>query len=193
MADLSKSRNGHENMDKPRTFPTPGSSLFRLIMDPEYRKTFHNRLKMGNAIIIFFYKSGILPLFGFGKQILLLTTLGRKSGKMRSTPIGYYLINNIIHVFSVWGRESNWYLNLTAHPEQVSIQMGFKKMKVRIETLEDPRDLQLAFELLAVQNPRGAKSLIGWDPEIDNINTADLSMLVDKVLVVRILPASVDG
>jgi deazaflavin-dependent oxidoreductase (nitroreductase family) len=56
------------------------------------------------------------------QKILLLHSLGRKSGKEYMTPIAYFQLDEIYFVVaSNWGREANaaWYHNLRAHPQTV--------------------------------------------------------------------------
>jgi len=71
----------------PRAFPLPGTNLYKLISDPEFKKAFHARVKRGNRWLAPLYKLRVLPLLGVSKQIMLLTTKGRKSNEMRDTPI----------------------------------------------------------------------------------------------------------
>jgi hypothetical protein len=76
----------------PRLFPTAESPLGRLLDDPEYKAAFHKRLQGSNRFVVFFYRIGLLPLLGAGKGTMLLITVGRKSGRIRSFPIGYFRI-----------------------------------------------------------------------------------------------------
>lgn len=168
-----------------RTFPLPGTNMYQLITDPEYRKTFQARVKGGNRMMAPLYKLRILPLFGLGKQIMLLTTRGRVSGRMRDTPIGFVRIDGIIHVFSGWGKGADWYKNMQAHPDEVFLQVGFRRFKARFEVVEDPVELERTNKRLVTQDPRGAHMLMGWDPKADRLEAADFSLMVEKVLVVR--------
>jgi deazaflavin-dependent oxidoreductase (nitroreductase family) len=180
-----------EQSDSPvRAFPTPETNLYKLIADPEYRKTFHARVKSGNRMMAPLYKMRILPLFGLGKQIMLLTTRGRVSKALRDTPIGYFRIDGIIHVFSGWGKAANWYKNMMACPEEVFLQVGFQRFRARPEVVEVPQEVEQANRKLVMQDPGGAHSLMGWDPKIDRLEKADFSMMVEKVLVVRFYPVT---
>ena len=67
----------------PRAFPLPSTDLYGMLTDAEFKKKFHARLEKGNSFIVLMYKLRILPVFGLGRQIMLLTTRGRKSGKLR--------------------------------------------------------------------------------------------------------------
>lgn len=168
-----------------RTFPVPGTYLYRLIVDPVFRKAFHARVKHGNRVLAPLYKLRLLPLLGVGKRIMLLTTRGRKSHKLRDIPIGYFRIDDDIYVFSGWGKAANWYQNMLAYPDDVYVQIGFRRFQARAEVVEDPQDVQRIIEHLILQDPRGAGSLIGWDPARDRLELADFSLMIEKVLVVR--------
>ncbi|MFI9486025.1 nitroreductase/quinone reductase family protein [Promicromonospora sp. NPDC052451] len=69
-----------------------------------------------------------------GMNLLVLTTVGRKSGQPRSNPLagfpgpdGSWLV-----VASAGGAPANpaWYLNLAAHPDQVTVEQGGRKVAV---------------------------------------------------------------
>ncbi len=79
-----------------------------------------------------------------GWPTLLLTTRGRKSGKLRRTALIYGRDgDNYLLVASNGGAAKHplWYLNLTDHPE-VELQVGAEKFKARARTAtpeEKPR------------------------------------------------------
>jgi deazaflavin-dependent oxidoreductase (nitroreductase family) len=168
-----------------RAFPLPETNLYKLISDPAFKKTFQARIKQGNRWVVFLYKLGVLPLLGLGKQIMLLTTKGRKSHAMRDTPIGYYRLGDSIYVFSGWGKEANWYKNMVVCPEEVYVRIGFRRFQVRPEVVEDPQEVKRIIEQLILQDPKGARTLMGWDAKLDQLETADFSLMIEKVLVVR--------
>lgn len=71
-----------------------------------------------------------------GVPTLLLTTRGRKSGKLRRTALIYGTDGDrYVVVASAGGQKNhpNWYLNLTANPE-VDVQVGAKKLAARAYT-----------------------------------------------------------
>ena len=83
-----------------------------------------------------------------GMTTLLLTTRGRKSGKLRRTALIYGQDgNNYMIVASNGGADDHpaWYLNLSDNPE-VDIQVGAEKMKAHARTAtpeEKPRLWQI--------------------------------------------------
>ncbi len=172
-----------------RRFPLPATNLYRLLSDPEYRQAFNARLKQGNRFMAAFYKARILPLLGMGGQLMLLTTRGRKTRQMRDTPIGYFRIDGAIYVFSGWGGDANWYKNILACPDDVYVQVGFRRFQCRPEFIEDPESKRRILQRLVVQDPRGAHLLMGWDPAIDRPETADFALMLEKVFVIRFDPA----
>jgi deazaflavin-dependent oxidoreductase (nitroreductase family) len=159
--------------------------LYELLNDAQFKKNFHARLQGSNRFMVFFYKIRLLPLLGLGKQMMLLTTQGRTSHKQRDFPIGYYLIDGVVHVFSGWGKNANWYKNIIANPQDVFLQVGFDRFQAIPEFVEDSDEKRHAIERLIACCPDGASHLIGWDPQIDKIETADFSQMIDKVMVVR--------
>jgi len=168
-----------------RSFPLQGTMLFELVNNPEFKQNFHARLQASNRFFVFFYKIYLLPLMGMGKQIMVLSTKGRTSHKMRDFPIGYYCIDGTVHVFSGWGKAANWYKNIIANPNEVYLQVGFRRFHATPEVVEDPTELHKTIERFIICCPKGAQQLIGWDPQHDSLETADFSMMIKKVLVVR--------
>ncbi|NOT04017.1 MAG: nitroreductase family deazaflavin-dependent oxidoreductase [Anaerolineales bacterium] len=76
-------------------------------------------------------------------KVLILTTKGRKSGKVRSSPVGYFERDGgYFIVASNAGAANNpsWYHNIKANPNDVMIQLKDKVMKVKPEIiLGEPR------------------------------------------------------
>jgi deazaflavin-dependent oxidoreductase (nitroreductase family) len=74
-----------------------------------------------------------------GKQtILLMYTVGRKTGKLYTTPIAYFPIENSFYVIaSNWGQEKNaaWYYNLKQQSE-IKIEVEGKLLPVRSREAE---------------------------------------------------------
>ncbi len=74
--------------------------------------------------------------YGQMTQALLLTTIGRKSGKKRSLPLIYKKVgSNYVIAGSKGGADAHpvWYLNLVANPE-VEIQVRRDVMRARART-----------------------------------------------------------
>jgi len=76
-------------------------------------------------------------------NVLILTTKGSKSGKLRSNPVGYFERDGgYFIVASNGGAAKNpaWYHNIKGNPDDVMIQVKDKKMKMKLEIiLGEPR------------------------------------------------------
>lgn len=87
-----------------------------------------------------------------GKQtILLMHTVGRKSGKKYTTPIAYFTIENSYYVIgSNWGQEKNasWYFNLKENPN-LTIEVKGREIPVHAREAEGDEYEQLWAEAVA--------------------------------------------
>ena len=79
--------------------------------------------------------------------LLLLTTIGAKSGQKRVNPVAYLVDEDRLFVFAAnAGRPTHpdWYHNLVAHPD-VIVEVGTERFTARAIVLEDSeRDLLYA-------------------------------------------------
>lgn len=89
---------------------------------------------------VFLYRltGGLLGNWDWGQgALLLLTTKGRKSGKLRTTPLGFFRAEqyNVV-IASNYGADKppSWYLNLKANP-QVEVQVKRKRYTAQAEVL----------------------------------------------------------
>ncbi len=78
-----------------------------------------------------------------GFKVLILTTKGRKSGKIFSNPVGYFERDGgyiIVASNSGAAAHPSWYYNIMGNPDDVTIQVKDKIMKVKPEVvLGEPR------------------------------------------------------
>jgi len=63
---------------------------------------------------ILLYRLGLGKLFR--KYIVILSSFGRKSGKIHRTPVEYFQENDRIYVMSGFGDTPDWYQNLQKNP-----------------------------------------------------------------------------
>jgi deazaflavin-dependent oxidoreductase (nitroreductase family) len=82
-----------------------------------------------------------------GRDLLLLTTTGRKSGEQRTTPMAYTRDGDRVLVYasnSGAPTHPGWYLNLVADPEVV-VELGDERYDATAAPLEgEERDRQYA-------------------------------------------------
>ena len=69
---------------------------------------------------------------------LVLTTVGSKSGLERKTPLAYFPDDGgwlVVASYAGAARNPDWYYNLAAYPERVSIEFGGRRESVVAEQL----------------------------------------------------------
>jgi deazaflavin-dependent oxidoreductase (nitroreductase family) len=113
-----------------------------------------------------------------GMNALVLTTVGRKSGAERSTPVGYFPGNDgsWLIVASAAGAPKNpaWYYNIAAHPDKVHIELAGQKLAVAAEQLHgSARDK--AWRQITAAAPRFAQYQQKTDRELPIIRLAPRS------------------
>ncbi|HEY7065199.1 MAG TPA: nitroreductase/quinone reductase family protein [Chloroflexota bacterium] len=91
---------------------------------------------------------------GSNGRVLLLTTIGRKTGQPRTWPLGYVRDGtDLVLVGSNGGRNVHpgWYWNLQAHPE-AEAQLGARRVRVRAEQASPEQEARL-WPLLVAHSP----------------------------------------
>jgi deazaflavin-dependent oxidoreductase (nitroreductase family) len=116
---------------------------------PSFYKPFREKMKfifklfIGFHVFMYRLTGGKFGSEMRGFKVLILTTKGRKSGKIFSNPVGYFERDGgYLIVASNGGGASHpsWYHNIKGNPDDVMIQVKDKKMKVKPEIiLGEPR------------------------------------------------------
>jgi F420H(2)-dependent quinone reductase len=118
----------------------PQTDYIKYVPEPRMMKRiskFHTRLYRATG--------GLIGGRVDGLDILLLTTVGRKSGEKRTVPLPYYQDGGrYLLVASYGGNAKNpaWVHNLTANPS-VEIQVGFRKMRAQALAAAEPERTRL--------------------------------------------------
>ena len=87
-----------------------------------------------------------------GLQVLLLTTIGRKTGEERTTPLGYFMDEgNYIIPASNAGRDRHpaWFHNLSANP-RVRIEINDRRMEAEAEVAPSETRRSLWSQLISL-------------------------------------------
>jgi deazaflavin-dependent oxidoreductase (nitroreductase family) len=87
-----------------------------------------------------------------GSSLLLLTTIGAKSGQARITPLGYFPDGDrLVIIASYLGAPNHpaWYHNLVAHPE-VTVEVGTETFAATAVVIEGAERDRLWTEILSV-------------------------------------------
>jgi len=72
------------------------------------------------------FRLGFGPWMGtpFGGYIIVLKVVGRKTGKTRYAPVNYAIENGNVYCLAGFGKTSDWYRNILAHPQIEVIMPG---------------------------------------------------------------------
>ena len=87
-----------------------------------------------------------------GLQVLLLTTMGRKTGEERTTPLGYFMDDgNYIITASNAGRDRHpaWFHNLRADPH-VKIEIKDRQLEAEAEVASSEKRRSLWSQLISL-------------------------------------------
>lgn len=87
-----------------------------------------------------------------GKTLLLLHSVGAKSGQERINPVAYVTDGDrLVIIASKGGAPANpdWYYNLLAHP-LVTVEVGTEKFQARAEEAPEPERTRLYAKMVAM-------------------------------------------
>jgi len=94
------------------------------------------------------------------RQLLLLITTGRKSGRRRVTALLYQRQGDTLYVLSEAGTHADWYRNLAMNP-QVQIQVGSRRFPATARRVLDPQHVARALRLFNRASPWIARWFYG--------------------------------
>jgi len=170
--------------------PRPGSSLDTLNNKDEMikNKTLKKFRRYNKYIVLPLYRSKILPLLGFGRLFLILTTQGRITGKKRRTPLEYRRIEGIITIFSSRGEDAGWMKNIRTHPDALIVRHGFHRFQPQVEFVTNEDQKLEIMRWYVVNYGKAAKMLFGWNPKTDDPETTDFTNLLKMISIVKLYP-----
>lgn len=169
-------------------FPRKGSVMYNVMKGDATKsnKTIKQFRFWNRFFVIPLYRFNILPLFFIGKIILLLQTIGRKSGKMRFTPLEYRVRNGKIYLASSRGKKSDWFRNIAANPEMVVYKRGFISHKAHPKIITSVEEKLDFLNWYSTTYSKAAKALFGWNSKIDTIETSDLTPIAEFIEIVQL-------
>jgi len=132
--------------------------------------------RLGNKVMAGRVRKGRAKFLGF--NALVLTTVGRKTGAERATPVGWFPGPDgswvIVASAAVATGNPAWYYNLAAHPDQVQVEVEGRKVPVTAEQLHGTERAQ-AWQQIVTAAPRFA----GYQQKTDR-----------ELPVIRLVPQS---
>jgi deazaflavin-dependent oxidoreductase (nitroreductase family) len=119
------------------------------------------------------------------KFVLLLTTIGRKSGRQYVTPLQYEEQNDVIYVGSVRGQRADWYQNIKAN-QNVAIQIKENRFLASAYPIEDTEQIVKFLELRLKKNPRMIGIMLRAEGLSKSPSRTELEGLAKKTTLVGI-------
>jgi deazaflavin-dependent oxidoreductase (nitroreductase family) len=128
------------------------------------------------------FRLGLGPFIGnkYSGYIMILKTLGRKTGKIRYTPVNYAIQNGYIYCVSGGGKYADWYRNLMITKKAEVILPG-GAMFGDVQDVADSKERRVVLRKI-LQNAGFASFFEGFNPytvneELLDRKTADMSLV----------------
>lgn len=136
-----------------------------------------------------FYALGLGPLLG--KFVLLLTTIGRSTGKQRVTPLQYEEIDGKIYLGSSFGKKADWVKNILKNP-QVGVQLKATKFTGIATIIDDSAKIVAFLKIRFERHPK----MIGRILRAEGLNIPpsleELESYAKEMVIVVVEPTSDD-
>jgi deazaflavin-dependent oxidoreductase (nitroreductase family) len=109
---------------------------------------------------VFFNRIGLR--FLIPKHVLIITTTGRVSGKLRQTAVEFWHDpeTGCYQIMSGWAGKTDWYRNLQANPH-ITVQVGKKCFSTQVEPVPQEKVTQTLIEVTRA-NPGSLKIWSRW-------------------------------
>lgn len=131
----------------------------------------------------------ILPRFGpkgkIAGRVLVLTTIGRKSGQPRRTPLQYEELEGVYYVASARGVQADWYRNLVAHPD-VQVQLGEKCFSMIAKPMSDSGQIADFLELRLKRHPHFMGIMLRLEGLPGKYSRTDLEKFAERLAIVQL-------
>jgi deazaflavin-dependent oxidoreductase (nitroreductase family) len=123
------------------------------------------------------YSLGLGPLLG--RNILLLTTVGRKSGRRRTVPLTYEESGGEFIVASARGLLGDWMRNIRADPD-VEVRVGRRRFAATAEVVTDVSRIADYLQRQMDRNPALFRRIIRMEGLSSEPSRRDLEALAAK-------------
>jgi deazaflavin-dependent oxidoreductase (nitroreductase family) len=141
----------------------------------------------------------VVPAFkrGLGKfisnpitgSIMVLKTIGRKTGKIRYTPVNYALIDGSIYCYQGRHLKGKWYLNILANPKVEVLLPGCLLVGIA-EEVHDRKEAAIAIREILKSSGLGG-FIYGFNPF--TATDSELKTKIQAIPVIRIKKISEIG
>jgi deazaflavin-dependent oxidoreductase (nitroreductase family) len=135
------------------------------------------------------FRLGFGPFFGnpFTGYIMVMKVIGRKTGKVRFTPVNYAIHKGDVYCISGGRATSDWFRNLLSNPE-VDLILPGGSVHARVEEATDSK-LKLILARQVLKNAGFAGFFEGYNPF--TISDAELTQKIEDLPLLRFHPLGV--
>jgi deazaflavin-dependent oxidoreductase (nitroreductase family) len=119
-------------------------------------------------------------------RVLVLTTIGRKTGKSRQTPLQYEEIEGVYYVTSARGVQADWYCNIIANP-QVDVQVGGTIFSTTARPITDPGQIADFLELRLKRHPYFMGAMLRLEGLPRKHSRKDLKKFAERLVIVALV------
>jgi deazaflavin-dependent oxidoreductase (nitroreductase family) len=131
------------------------------------------------------YSLGLGPLVG--RVFLLLTTRGRKTGRRRTIPLQYEVIDGVYYVAPARGPAADWYQNILANPE-VEVRLKARHIRGCAQAIQDPSRIADFLEVRLKNHPRMIGAILRSEGLPASPSRSDLITFAEGMALVAIRP-----
>lgn len=141
---------------------------------------------LNRYLMVPLFRLGLAPFIGspFGGYIMVLKVIGRKTGKLRYTPVNYAIADGNVYCLAGFGAISDWYRNLLAYPNIEAMMPGGTIAGIADTVTDSAERLRLIRQILI--NAGSAGFFYGYDPRI--VSDERLFESTRDVPVIRLRP-----
>jgi deazaflavin-dependent oxidoreductase (nitroreductase family) len=142
--------------------------------------------RLFNRFMLWMWRIGLGPWINawpaVGGRIMVITHKGRRSGRLRQTPVNYAPVGGAVYCTAGFGRRCDWFQNLMANP-QVEVRLPRERWTGLAEDVSDAADRRLRLRQVLIASGFAAY-LAGINPR--RIGEAELDRLAGEYRLIRI-------
>jgi len=135
------------------------------------------------------FRLGFGPFMGnpFTGYIMVLKTIGRKSGKVRYVPVNYTIYKGYVYCISGFRKAADWYRNLIANPE-IEMILPCGSLYARMQEVSDTDEKRIVTRQMLI-NAGFAGFFEGYNPR--SISDDELQIKTADMPVLRFQPLGI--
>ncbi len=156
------------------------------MMDNALRRIFR-LLNKYFMVPVFQLGLGVLVGNPFSGYIMVIKTIGHKSGKTRFAPVNYAIIDGQVYIMAGFGRVTHWFKNLQANPNLDVILPG-RTISGQAVEVDDPQEALIAVRQI-LRNAGFAGFFEGYNPR--RASDEQLQATLTRAPIIRIQPSGV--